>query len=397
MKVYFKYFLLIAIIISFQTIYSKNKGLFNCGNSCYFNASLQCLSHLDKFNNLLEEKLYAQDDLIPRFYISLMKQIKGDGVISCSEPILNGKAEQDFYNLAGPLLPRKKLNNQEDASEFINFMLNKLIDPYFGKNNLFPKAKTTALINLFNLESISELKTSCGHKSEKPEKTLNIELSVPDKVNEIPLLDRLNAFSIEDQLSDVYCDQCNKTGDATKSLTIGKLPEYFVISLKRFDYDYVKNHPIKFSTPVIFPLKLEIMANDPKSKFINSALKKTLGSSVISYNLLVFIVHGGSTANSGHYWAYGKDKGGDWYLYNDSTVSKQELKSDNGLKDVLTTGIDMHNGWNPATPYILFYELDAASRLILKLTQLKSSLQELKTKVQALREKLTALQGKLKS
>ncbi len=130
MKLYFKYFILVTILISYQSIYSENKGLENCGNSCYFNASLQALSHLDKFNSLLQENLYAPDDLIPRFYINLMEEIKkGPGTISCNYKYTNldNKTERNFYNLAGDLFFGQQ-GQQEDAPEFIQNLFKNIIE-----------------------------------------------------------------------------------------------------------------------------------------------------------------------------------------------------------------------------------------------------------------------------
>jgi ubiquitin C-terminal hydrolase len=422
MKAYFKCFLLITIIISYQTIYSKNKGLSNCGNSCYFNASLQALSHLDKFNEQLHADLYPQDNLLPRFYISLVNQqikIKDENApeaISCTDTIFDNHTEQEFYDLAGPQFFAKRYHRQEDAAEFIVSILDRLIDPETKKRkSLFFANKTTILRNLFNLESISEVERTCGNNSENHELLLKIELPIPDKKEQIPLIDCLNVFSAKDAVN-LYCDKCKKFHAAATFLTIGKLPEYFVIGLKRFGYDFENNHTVKFLTPIIFPLKLEI---NEKSEFTNSALKKTLAlrSSVISYKLLAFIVHGGQTAQSGHYWAYGKDKKDTWYLYEDSRVSfagdNKNLTQNDLVQTVLSTGLDNNVGYEDATPYILFYELDDANRRELeqldlleplqtinsfqqKLTQLKSSLQELKIKLQTLQDKLTALKEKLK-
>ena len=132
MKINIKYFILMAILISYQTSYPRNNGLRNCGNSCYFNASLQCLSHLDKFNSQLQDGLYDPKDLIPRFYIGLMDKIKGNGIIECKNPILGkpilGKQTEDnFYTEVGKLFFGQE-RNQEDSPEFIGKLFKNILE-----------------------------------------------------------------------------------------------------------------------------------------------------------------------------------------------------------------------------------------------------------------------------
>ena len=35
-------------------LHARNKGLSNCGSSCYFNSSMQAMSHLADFNALIK-------------------------------------------------------------------------------------------------------------------------------------------------------------------------------------------------------------------------------------------------------------------------------------------------------------------------------------------------------
>ena len=311
------------------------------------------------------------------------------------------------------------------------------------------------LQNLFNLEETSELNKACGHKSVRSEQMLKLKVDVTDQQEATSLLNCLNAWVQKEDIPDVSCDICNKKGKATKQLKFGKLSNYLVIQLGRFGFSIKTLKNAKFSTPISFPKTLEL---SEKIEYLSAKFWGKSKAFKITYNLRAFIIHNGSTPNSGHYWAYGQDKGNHWWRYEDSSVTdgakqiteehieepaktKQPVKPKKSnpkkpvtpikpkivtvkikdrVEDILKTGLD-----NGATPYILFYELDDASRKKLeelkllepiqpapiqpapikpdqpnnqlqqKLAQLKISLQELKAKLQTLQGKLGELSGKL--
>lgn len=453
MKKFVQSFTIVTILVSSHLGYSKNKGLSNCGNSCYFNASLQCLSHLDKFNEQLEDGLYKPDDLLPRFYVALMSKIKGEGVLNCNFEILDNYTENNFYHLVGTdffITNQKKtedydtygkkagdpkvdgewyfseysknknsfikkyiidqsdqrvfeiyrtyfIGQQEDAPEFIDKIREKLLNP-------LGKEKQDYLLNLILPKFMSELIRSCGHQSLTPSPNEPLSVPIPDQSQVHPLVDCIIKFSETEELkgdNSVYCEKCKKKVDATKSLKMDKMPLYFMIVLKRYSSDLYGSTK-KLSTPISFPKILEITKN---SNFLSSNFISKIGETTIKYNLIAFVVQSGSTGG-GHYWAYGKDKNDTktWWKYDDSSVTDVT----NSIDNILSSGRS-----GSGTPYILFYELDVASETELEklgliksptqpkqpqlqqqLTQLKITLQTLKTKLDALRGKLEDLKQK---
>ena len=102
-----------------------------------------------------------------------------------------------------------------------------------------------------------------------------------------------------------YCEKCKKKVIANKKLIIKKTPEYLFISLKRFEFEYIKElNKIKSSK-----INSDILM--PNITVINN----------IGYQLKGCIYHMGNL-NGGHYVYYHKfdDK---WHVFDDSNISIQ--------------------------------------------------------------------------
>ncbi len=96
------------------------------------------------------------------------------------------------------------------------------------------------------------------------------------------------------------CENCNQYGCAIINKKIINYPKYLIITLKRYT-----NNNNKIDTPI--------------------DMDHNLNMNNINYELRGFIYHSGIT-NGGHYVYYGK-RDNEWYLFNDSQVSKVELNN----------------------------------------------------------------------
>lgn len=144
--------------------------------------------------------------------------------------------------------------------------------------------------------------------------------------NEIDIHDCLRLFSEEEDLEEsesIYCGKCKKHQNSSKKMSLYKLPEHLIIHLKRFKrhgYGMQKNGAV-----VQFPTDgLEIMGCNGE-RFV--------------YDLYAVSNHYGSMGG-GHYTAFGKNVNGNWYDFNDSSVS--------GVRD----GSSIVS----AAAYVLFYK-----------------------------------------
>jgi len=154
------------------------------------------------------------------------------------------------------------------------------------------------------------------------------------------IYDCLDLFVKPERLSDGWkCPKCKTQRKATKRFGISKLPRVLVVHFKRFRFTQMGSR--KIDTMVDFPTHgLDISGYLVQGK--SQAAPKANGSSSCSssssssngapstpspgnergvYDLYAVSNHSGSLG-FGHYTAYAKTEGGQWYNFDDSIVSK---------------------------------------------------------------------------
>ena len=107
------------------------------------------------------------------------------------------------------------------------------------------------------------------------------------------------------------CDKCKVMGDATKGITIWRLPHILVVILKRFSYSGMWRD--KISTFVDFPVSNFKATPDQTKWMSNPAEGKT-------YRLFGVTNHTG-TLEGGHYIGCARNPvSGDWFTYDDHVI-----------------------------------------------------------------------------
>ncbi|KAI0840444.1 UCH-domain-containing protein [Hypoxylon sp. FL0890] len=124
----------------------------------------------------------------------------------------------------------------------------------------------------------------------------------------------LDEFEREETLSEQdmwFCPGCKEHRRASKKFDLWKTPDILIIHFKRFSSNAYRNQ--KLDILVDFPLEdLDISSR---------VLQKEDGKQEV-YDLIAVDCHWGSTAG-GHYTAHAKNFiDGQWYTYNDSSVSR---------------------------------------------------------------------------
>jgi ubiquitin C-terminal hydrolase len=374
-----KILLLIPMLI-FSGLCTVNKGLEWADNSCYFDSSIQLLSHIDEFNEDL--KNYEPENTPPTsVYIKLVNLIrnkwkKGNTYLERSQKIESEIDLQTFHLSFSKEIDKKSgEKGQKDANEFIRYLMNNIMVSIEGlKQALFTRYKNEALKILSEeyfanesaagqisakklLDPFARLRLMASdHKicnSCKNEWTL---LSEPDFITDLPisegdnLLDCLSRYFGNEKLDDYKCDRCGNIGRVVKSLRISSLPDYLILSMRRGGKDAM-GRTTKLTTPIIFGPEIDLNKN---AHWLTEDLKNKIKAMQVKYKLQAFIVHGGDTFNSGHYWAYGND-GTEWCLYNDQYVYPTRTF----IENIFKTGLDNNNltvNYVNATPYILLYK-----------------------------------------
>lgn len=306
-------------------------GLTNCGNTCFLNATLQCLIHTTPLNNYLlsghhfqQCKLYSRDKCILCNLQMLMKRSLTGAADSF--------APKWFINNLQFIGRHFRNGRQEDAHEFLRLSLERMQKcALFGYNHLDKYSKETTVINQifggFLRSQVVCLK--CKHRSNTYDPLLDISLDIKN----VDSIERaLQLFVAPDKLDmdNAYkCEKCKQKVTALKRFSIHKAPNVLTIQLKRFQFAQSSffGGGGKISKHIKYPARLNI----------RDYMSKKNGPPEV-YSLFATIQHEGYSCQSGHYVANVRC-GQRWFHFNDS------MKRRTSLQQCL----------NESSAYILFY------------------------------------------
>ncbi|KAJ3426337.1 hypothetical protein M0813_09137 [Anaeramoeba flamelloides] len=319
-------------------------GLNNYGNTCYANSILQSLYHCIPFREFVLSQHNKE-----------LSKIEQMNLLNClSELFHNIRYNSKQIGKVGPrkfIGKLRKVNllfagkTQQDAQEFLNFLLNEISDLYlqhkYPEMNLHDRSRQeTEIHKIFRGELSTETKCRCCESStSRKEHFLDLSLDIQENCS---LTNCFKQFSIPEKLvgeNKYYCECCRSLQEAYKTTRISKLPQILVIHQKRFKYfERIQSHK-KLFHKVSLPLEFKILNTTKKCKKKN-----------IPYELFAMVIHKGHAPHFGHYVAIIKshDK---WILMDDERVI---VVNENFLEYFFGTpvGESVHN----ETSYILFYQ-----------------------------------------
>ncbi|WAQ97468.1 UBP36-like protein [Mya arenaria] len=299
-------------------------GFQNCGNTCFLNATMQCLVHCPPLTNYMMSGEHQ----------ATCRAVNQDRCILCNLQFLT---KRGVHGVADSITPKWFVNNlqyigrhfrigrQEDAHEFLRLSLEKMmkcaVGGYHEKLDKYSK-DTTVIHQIYAGYLRSQVVCSrCEYKSNTYDPLLDISLDIKNADN----LERaFHQFVAPDKLDmeNAYkCDKCKQKVMATKRFTIHKAPNVLTIQLKRFQY--------------------AVGGGGFYGSGIGGKINK-MGPPE-TYSLLATIQHEGYSSQSGHYVSNVR-VGRDWYHYNDSTKRLTSLQ----------------RCLNEPSAYILFYMKDSA-------------------------------------
>ena len=332
-------------------------GLKNLGNTCYMNSILQCMNGTIPLSRYFMDGSYKQH--INKENVLGSRGVLAEAFANVVRHLWDGQykfiSPMTFKEVSGRLNEMFKTSDQQDAQEFLEFLLDglhedlnpnasrtklqdltledervreRLPDPYasFLEWQRYTHRNFSVVVNWFQGQLSSRLTClTCNTRSTTYSPFMYLSLPVPPKKNPT-ILDCLEEFCTEETLEkeDAWqCPKCKKPRKATKKLTITRLPHMLIIHLKRFTNKGPWRD--KLNTPIEYPLKeLDL------SKYVPQVgdgvppgwTPPPEQTAPFLYDLYGVCNHYG-TLNGGHYTAFVRntyDEG--WNLFDDSKASK---------------------------------------------------------------------------
>ncbi|CCG82871.1 putative Ubiquitin C-terminal hydrolase [Taphrina deformans PYCC 5710] len=332
-----------------QTTIGKT-GLKNLGNSCFMNAVLQCLSACFPLARYFTSGQWRTDvntdnplgyhGNVAKEFARVLRELSSDDN-SVIAPV-------ELRNELGKTRPEFASNEQQDAQELLNFLLDAIHEDLnshatrprlrelteqeeFYRETLADSfvsdtewkrhshRNMSIIVKLFQGQLQSRLQClTCGQTSTTYNAFSTLSLPIPAKQGVVTLKDCVNEFvKTEDMKGDDawFCPKCQAQREASKKLSISKLPDVLIIHFKRFQSKGPWRD--KLNTNIVFPLSGLDMTDYIGQSLQASATVKSM------YDVFGIVYHRGSM-EGGHYTAMinpDTQRSNDWTLFDDSRVA----------------------------------------------------------------------------
>lgn len=362
------------------------RGLINKGNMCFMNAVLQVLVYCPPFYNLFDrigrevrQKINSRTPLMDAMVMfirefRLLRELaaqtgkQGERAAQAALELIGDAFLPDniYRSMAGnPRFSIMQRGNQEDAEEFLGFLLDGLHEEFVqaireggagsgsaGGNELLrasaealsatnsdagastdewlevgKKSKTSVtrtsaaasspISRIFggSLRSILKIGGAKDSVTLEPYQPLQLDIQAPDVHS---ITDALRKLPEPEVLSDDWINGKGLKVQATKQVLIETLPPVLILHLKRFLYDNVGGVQ-KSWKQVGYPLQLEI-----PSDAISPARRGKLQT---RYKLLGVVYHHGHSASGGHYTVdVLRQDGKSWIHLDDTAIEPVDEK-----------------------------------------------------------------------
>ncbi|XP_042456588.1 ubiquitin carboxyl-terminal hydrolase 4-like [Zingiber officinale] len=337
-------------------------GLENFGNTCYCNSVLQALYFCIPFREQLLDYYTnnknngdAEENLLTclaDLFTQISSQKKKTGVIAPKRFVQRVKKQNEYF----------RSYMHQDAHEFLNFLLNELVDILEKESSAGKSSKETSPSgNVANGPShsvgngaLKEPLSTWVHKNfqgiltnetrcllcetvtARDETFFDLSLDIEQNSSITSCLKNFSSTETLNAEDKFFCDKCCSLQEAQKRMKIKKPPHILVIHLKRFKYMEQLGRYKKLCYRVVFPMELK--------------LSNTVEDADSEYSLFAVVIHVGSGPNHGHYVSLVKTHN-HWLLFDDENV---EMIDESTVQTFY--GSSQEYSGNTDHGYILFYE-----------------------------------------
>ncbi|KAL0277920.1 UNVERIFIED_CONTAM: hypothetical protein PYX00_005034 [Menopon gallinae] len=330
-------------------------GLKNLGNTCYINSLLQLWFH----NIPFREAVYGWNALEDKQEMAKHLEVYNRPVELDNYEPLSSIAHLQYlfcemqFGLKKYCDPEAFCRSlsidvelQQDAQEFNKLYMQRLEESFQCSSN----EKTRRLIQDQFRGEYSYVTTCCNCSKESERESYFYELELKVK-NCNSILDSLQEFLNEEPLTGdnkYFCSNCNDKHNAFTRIRLQELPPVLQLQLLRYEIDSTIGTRRKIHSAIQFPDVLDM------SPYLG------VSPNTFSYKLIAVLMHGGSTAYSGHYYAHINTADG-WHVFDDINVKKEKylnLTSEENLIPVAerkTCGPKLKGFRSSSSVYMLVY------------------------------------------